>query len=221
MEEREALLAISPASRKWDAKRDLVRPRQRISHATLVAEGILGRFALFADGRRQITALHFPGDMADLHSVPVTISGWGLTALTPAIVYEVPHSDLRMISERYDAIAMAFWRDTVVDSSILAKWVSVMAAMKASERLAHLLCEIGIRRQMAGLGSGTSFVLPFPQVQLADILGLTPIHLNRMIGELRALGLVESLDRGLKVLDHRGLCCLADFEDSYLLLPPR
>lgn len=217
-DERRAILSLPFEVARHRAHRDFVQPGQNTDFACLVAEGLAGRFDQFADGHRQIVALHLPGDMCDLHSVPMPHTGWGIESLSDTRVLLIPHRALIDLSVRYPAIAFAFWRDTVADGSVLAKWLAAQGRRSARERLAHLLCEIGIRMEQAGLGSREHFTLRTTQAQLADVLGLTAVHLNRSLQALRAEGLIETNGREFRILDTHALCGLAEFDPEYLLL---
>lgn len=196
----------------------LVVPGNPVDHATLLMDGLLGRYDQMIDGSRQITTLHIPGDMSDLHSVPMPHPAWGIEALAPSTVMQIPHQALRALADDSRQILMAFWRDTVTDASILAKWASNLGRADASARLAHLICEIGVRLEVVGLGRRDRFALPLTQGHMADILGITSVHVNRTLMALRQkIGLVVS--GGLvEMTDWAGLADLAGFDPEYLLL---
>ncbi|HET9398308.1 MAG TPA: Crp/Fnr family transcriptional regulator, partial [Sphingomicrobium sp.] len=143
--EQAAILALPGEDVCTSAHRDIVRPGHRTTYSCLVVEGLVGRFDQLADGHRQITALHIVGDFCDLHSLAVPETGWGIESLTDSVVKMVPHDALRALVDLSPAFTMAFWRDTVVDGSVLAKWNSALGRRSAKARLAHLLCEMGIR----------------------------------------------------------------------------
>ena len=130
----------------------------------------------------------------------------------------VPHEPLRKLIEDAN-LALAFWRDTVVDGSILAKWVSNLGRKAAPPRVAHLFCEIGIRMEHAGLGTRTEFDFPMTQAQLADVVGLTSVHLNRTLKGLAAKG-VTFARKTVRIADWDLLAAMAEFDPAYLLLPP-
>ena len=213
-----AVLALPVRERSVGAHRDIVRPGQKIDHACLVASGLAGRFDQLANGHRQITALHIPGDMCDLHSVVAPRAGWGIEALSDSVVADVPHAALTSLAAEHPRIAFAFWRDTVADASILAKWISALGRRGAKARLAHLLCEMGLRMEQAGLGQRDHYRLETTQAQLADVLGVTPVHLNRVFQQLRAEGLVSTNGAEIVVPHHGSLCRMAEFDPQYLLL---
>lgn len=217
-EEQRAILSADCEVLRPAAHRDLVIPGAKVDFSLLVGGGLAGRFDQMADGRRQITALHIPGDMCDLHSVPVPIPGWGISALTNSTIVKVPHSHLRQIATRYPAIADAFWRDTIVDGSVLSKWVSNLGRRSGESRLAHMYCEMGMRMELAGLGTRDRFELAVTQAQVADVLGLTAVHVNRLLQALRKHGVVRTDGATVFVDDVPKLEAIADFDPAYLLL---
>jgi CRP-like cAMP-binding protein len=215
--EQDAIRSLSGKVEKIAAGRDVVVPGEHTDHACLVVSGLMSRFDVLLDGRRQTVALYIPGEMCDLHSVPVPTSGWGLEALTPSTLLLVPHDELRALI-RDPNLALALWRDTVVDASILAKWVANLGRKQAAPRLAHLFCEIGVRMEQAGLGSRTDFTLPMTQAQLSDVAGLTSVHLNRTLKALAHDG-VTFARKTVRIADWRALAEIAEFDPAYLLLP--
>jgi len=202
---------------KVPACHDIILPGQHTDQSCLVASGLVARFDTMADGRRQIVAFYLPGEMCDLHSVPVPTSGWGLEALSGSTLVFVSHAALREAASD-PAIALAFWRDTVTDGSLLAKWAANLGRKQAMPRLAHLFCEMGVRMEARGLGMKTEYELPVTQAQLADAVGLTSVHLNRTLKALRHEG-VTFAGRKVTIADWPGLTQLAEFDPVYLLVP--
>jgi len=216
--EQEAILALPGQEVRTAAHRDIVRPGHRSTFSTLVVDGLVARFDQLANGHRQITALHIAGDFCDLHSLAVPETGWGMESLTDSVVRQVPHEALRKLVTGSPAIAIAFWRDTVVDSSLLAKWASALGRRSAKSRLAHLLCEMGTRVEHAGLGTADNFDFPITQSQIADVLGITPVHLNRTMQALRQEQLLTTSGSRFSLPDRQRLCQIALFDPAYLLL---
>lgn len=216
--EQEAILALPGEEVRTAAHRDIVRPGHRSVHSCLVVDGLVGRFDQLANGHRQITALHIIGDFCDLHSLAVPQTGWGIESLTDSVVRMVPHEALRALVDQSPAFTMAFWRDTVVDSSVLAKWNSALGRRSAKARLAHLLCEMGLRFETVGLGERAEFDFTITQAQLADVLGVTAVHLNRTMQALRQDGLLVTEGSRFRLPDRKRLCHIAQFDPSYLLL---
>ena len=218
-DERNAVLSLNGEIQHVRPNRDIIRPGEHTDTATLTVNGNIARYDAMRDGDRQTTAIYLPGDMCDLHSVVAPVAGWGLTALNKATIMKIPHDEIRIAATRFPRLAFAFWRDTVVDSSILAKWIGNLGRRSSRARLAHLLCELGIRLETAGLARRDQFWLDLSQGQMADILGLTPVHVNRTVQELRRDGLIESDGRNVRVPDWPQLCAAAEFDPVYLLLP--
>jgi len=135
----------------------------------------------------------------------------------------VPHSQLRELCIRYPGLALAFWRDGTVDASIFAKWVGNLGRKNARARIGHIFCEMGVRSEAARLGSRTSYELPLTQNQLADAAGLTPVHVNRTLQELKRAGMLRFDSGRVDIPDWDALAAIAEFDPSYLLLdgPPQ
>ncbi len=219
--ERQAVLSLPAEEATVAARRDLVRPGEIVRHALLVADGLLGRFDTMRNGARQITALHIPGDMCDLHSVVAPLTGWGITALCGSKVLHVGHEGIRAAAAALPELATAFWRDTTLDASILAKGVANIGRKSARARIAHLFCEMGVRSERAGQGERSDYPLDLIQEQIGDVVGLTGVHVNRSIQALRDEELLEVKGRRVRILDWSGLAAVAEFSPAYLLRDER
>lgn len=222
-QEHAAVLELRGEAHRYEPHQDIVSPDERVDSACLVKSGLVGRYDQMLDGERQVTSLYISGDMCDLHSVVAPRVSWSITALSPVTVIRVPHRELRDLCISYPGLAIAFWRDGTVDASIFAKWIGNLGRKDGKARVAHLLCEMGVRSQAAHLGTRTAYDLPLTQKQLADSVGLTSVHVNRMLKELRADHLA-TLDRGrVEILNWDGLALVAEFDPNYLMLqgPPQ
>jgi CRP-like cAMP-binding protein len=217
-EEVSALLNLNGQMKQVRAHVDIVRLGDYVDHSCLVVDGLVGRFGQTNEGARQITCLHVPGDMGDLPSVVSPKSAWGLGALTSATILRLPHGDLRRVAAKHPGIAEAFWRDCVADGSIFSEWVVNVGRRDALSRLAHLLCEMAIRLERAGLGDRHSFPLPITQTDLADATGLTSVHVNRMMRELRTRSIATAQAGLVTIQDWEQLVSTADFDPAYMLL---
>jgi CRP-like cAMP-binding protein len=217
-EEAAALLGMEGNIKEIGAHRDLVSFGDAVSHACLMVDGLIGRFGQNAEGQRQITCLHIPGDMADLVSVVSPKTGWGLTALAPSTVLRIPHTTLRRLANEHPGIAEAFWRDSVADGSIFSEWVVNVGRRDAITRLAHVFCEMAIRSERSGRGDRTSYPLPVTQTHLGDATGLTPVHVNRTLRDLRQRSIVEHRSGTVTIHDWDQLVSVGDFDPAYLLL---
>jgi CRP-like cAMP-binding protein len=217
-EEASALLGLKGQIKQVAAHVDSVRQGEQVDHSCLVVEGLVGRFGQNSDGARQTTCLYIPGDMADLPSVVSPRSAWGLAALTPTTILRVPHADLRRIAARHSGIAEAFWRDCVADGSIFSEWVVNVGRRDARTRIAHLFCEMAIRFDRIGQGDKRSFPLPITQADLGDATGLTSVHVNRILKELRDRSIVTARAGKITIDDWDQLVSVGDFDDAFMLL---
>jgi CRP-like cAMP-binding protein len=216
--EKVALLSLDGKLERVAAHTDIVRPGDQVSHSCLVADGLLARFGQNADGERQITCLYIPGDMPDLASVVSPRAGWGLVALTATTILRVPHHALGRVAAEHPGIAEAFWRDCVADGAIFSEWVVNVGRRDSVSRLAHLLCEMAIRAEKAGQGDRRSFPLPITQADLGDATGLTAVHVNRTLKELRLQSLVEHRRGTVTIHDWGRLVDTGDFDPAFMLL---
>jgi CRP-like cAMP-binding protein len=217
-EEKVAVGGLTGEIRHVSAHKDFVRLGEEVEHSSLVVDGLVGRFGQNKDGARQITCLHIPGDMADLPSVVSPKPGWGLVALTRTKVLRLPHVDLRSLAAKYPGIAEAFWRDCVADGSIFSEWVVNVGRRNAITRLAHLFCEMAIRCERAGQGSKRFFSLQATQADLGDATGLTSVHINRTLRELRERSIVTVKSGDVTIHDWDRLVATGEFDDGFMLL---
>ena len=216
-EEQDAVSSLPRQIAEYGAHIDLVRPGDTIAHATLIAAGNVGRFDQMRDGSRQVTAIYIPGDMCDLYSVVAPTTGWGLTSLGASTVLKIAHADLRQLALDHPNLAMAFWRDTVFDASILAKWVSNAGRKDALARIAHFLCEMGIRMERASLGTKEKYELAMTQEQIGDAMGLTSVHVNRMLRALKEMGAATFKSHQVRITAWDQLVEIADFSPTFLI----
>lgn len=215
-QEKQVILDLPGKSQHVQANRDFVCLGQRTEYACLIVAGLVGRFGQNSDGKRQITAIHIPGDMPDLHSVVLPNATSAFQALSVATIIQVPHSALRSATNAHPALAEAFWRHCMVDAAILAQWVVNVGRRNAKTRLSHLLCEMGTRLN-ADCATGESFFsFAVTQDQLADATGLTAVHVNRTLQTLRRERLADVSGRTVRVPNWAALAAAGEFEPGYL-----
>lgn len=215
-EEQDALLDLPCHFAEVKANRDFVGLREDVDHASLIVDGLVGRFDQNCDGMRQITAIHIPGDMANLHSVVQPQATSALQALSVATILRIPHAAIREATARLPALAEALWRDCMVDSAILSQWVLNVGRRDALARVSHLLCEIATRLDAQQEEGRFTFAFAVTQNQLADTTGLTAVHVNRVIKRLREEGLADVNKRRVTILDWKRLVAAGDFDRKYL-----
>jgi CRP-like cAMP-binding protein len=189
-EERQVLEEAVVRPRVVNKGEDILREGDRPSESTLLLEGFAARYNLRRNGKRQITALHIPGDFVDLHSFLVKTMDHAVLAITPCTVGFVPHEILREISENHPHLTRLLGVNIAVDAAVHRQWIVAMGRRSALEHTAHLLCELFLRLQAVGLTEDHRFKLPLAQAELGDTLGLSTVHVNRVVQDLRTKGLI-------------------------------
>lgn len=215
-EEQDGILELQAHFSEVRANRDFVGLRERVDHVSLVFSGMIGRFDQNEDGRRQITAIHLPGDMANLHSVVQPQATSALQALSDTTILRIPHEAIRSTTARFPAVAEALWRDCMVDSAILSQWIVNVGRRNATSRIAHLLCEMATRLDAPTASGSFTYGFGATQFQMADVAGLTSVHVNRIVRALREQELVDVRKQEVRVLNWPGLVKIGEFDRNYL-----
>lgn len=213
--ERQALLALPGSVVRYRAAAEIAHG-DGDGRVHLVIEGLLASARQLAGGRRQVAALYIPGDLCGLDQATVPRRRWDVCASCDTLALSLSWSAVLGIAQEYPAIARALWRETAVQAGITAEWLVGLGRRDARSRLAHLLCEMGLRLEAAGLGSRQHFRLDASQALLADVLGLTSVHVSRTLQDLRAEGLAIARGRIIEVPDWPRLARAAEFEPDYL-----
>ncbi len=220
-EERAVLENATSSIETFKANEDIVREGDTADHSCLILEGWTVRSKSLADGRRQITAFHIPGDFVDLHSFLLKPMDHTVTALTPCKMALTPHSALRRITEEHPHLTRMLWLSTLIDSAIHREWLVAIGRLSATAHLANLLCELYLRLKVVGLAKDHAFDFPVTQQVLADALGLSTVHVNRVVQELRRDGLVQWRGAHVTIKDWSAMTRLAEFDPTYLNLIAR
>ncbi len=214
-----ALLAeCFTGERTYVADKDIVAQDSRPSHSQLLLEGLAGRYKVLEDGSRQITAIHVPGDFMDLHGFLLKKLAHGVVALTTCRLGLVEHETLRRLTETAPHLTRMLWLDTLIDGSIHREWIVAMGRRGAEARMAHFLCELYVRLKIVGRADALSFRLPLTQAEIADVLGMSVVHVNRTIQKLRRDGAVKWEGDLITIDNWEKLTELAEFDDTYLCL---
>ena len=214
-EDRSTILSWPGQITRYKSSRDVVRLGEQTRQSCLIVDGVVGRFGQTAEGHRQITALYIPGDMADLHSTVLPVVSAPLQSMISATIYRVSHDIIRQSADRSPTLAQALWRDCTADAQIASEWLLNIGRRGALEKLAHLICELAYRYEAAGLGR-RRFPLLLTQVHIGESLGLTGVHVNRMLRVLRDRDLIAMEEGDLVVRDWDGLRTVGDFHPLYL-----
>jgi CRP-like cAMP-binding protein len=215
-EERNALDMMTTRVREFVRGEDMARDGEIASTSSLVLEGFAARYKVLRNGRRQILAIHVAGDFVDLHSFVLKRMDHDVTALCDCRVAIVPHEILKRVSEEHPHLTRLLWLSTMIDAAIHREWIISIGRRTSIEQLAHLVCEIAIRLQTVDLSDGMTFVLPLTQSDLADSLGLSLVHVNRIVRKLREGGFVQWRGFDVEILDKPRLTKLAGFDPGYL-----
>ena len=206
--------------RQFPAETPVVRDGERATDCCLIVDGFSVRSKTIPSGKRQILSIHIPGEIPDLMSLFLHVMDHDLTTLTPSTLGFISHEALRALHRRRPSVAEIFWRDTLIDSAMFREWIVNVGQRSAPARLAHVLIELRERLRVIGRVDGDNFEMPLTQEQIGEALGITAVHANRVIKQLRQEGIVEFHRGRVTVLDERKFLELADFDDRYLHQSP-
>ncbi|HEX8482459.1 MAG TPA: Crp/Fnr family transcriptional regulator [Allosphingosinicella sp.] len=220
-DEEEVLRASVAEIHEHPGGRTIVRAGTTLSASTLLVEGIVCRYKDLADGQRQIMELHVAGDFVDLHGFLLKKLDHNVGAMTPIRVAIFPHDALRAITETHPHLGRMLWFSTLLDAAIHREKILSIGRRSAVARIAHVFCELFVRLQIVGLASDTGYALPLTQADLADVTGLTSVHVNRMLKKLRDENLLTFRGGEVTIGDWERLQRLAEFEPTYLHLERR
>lgn len=208
--------------RQLRSREDIIHEGDKPRHVNLVLEGWACRYKVLEDGRRQITAFLVPGDMCDLRVFILKEMDHSIGAVTPLKVAEIPSDTILELTDNHPRIGRAFWWNSLVEEAVAREWTVNLGQRNASERLAHLLCELYLRLRGVGLAAlgaeGPSFQVPATQEQVGDAVGLSSIHVNRTLQNLREAGLVVWKGKTVTIPDLEALKNVALFNPNYLHL---
>jgi len=215
-EDRAALERISADPRRVMPGMDLIREGDKPRGVFLILDGMAYRQKIRASGARQITAYMLPGDTGDLDAALLGEMDHTITTFSACEVVNIAPGTIAELIQAHPRIARALRRTTLVDEGTLREWLMNIGCRTALERVAHLFCELLVRMQAVGCTNGSSYLLPVKQADLAATVGLSSVHLNRTLQELRRRGLIK-LERGrLTILNLPELQAAAEFRSTYL-----
>jgi CRP-like cAMP-binding protein len=215
-EDIEALQTLPIHERDVPAHTNIVKEGDRPGSSCLVIEGFVCRSRNTSDGKRQILSIHIPGDIPDLQSLHLHVLDHDVWTASPAKLGFISHDSLRDLCSARPVITNAFWRETLIDAAIFREWIVNVGRRDARGAMAHLLVEQAHRLRAVGIGNGDEFPLPLTQMELADALGLTPVHVNRVLQGLRKDNLLEVEKDRVKFLEPERIRQIAGFEHDYL-----
>ena len=205
-------------NRRFERHEVIVRAGEPLDHIHLLLNGFACRSQEDSAGGRQILGIGIPGDIADIHGAVLGRLEQELVALSPCEVATLPHRAVRALTAQSPAIQKVFWLQAAIDHAVQSAWIQALGNKRGVARLAHVFCEMQLRLGLVGIAAQMGFPLPLSQQELADYVGMTHVHLNRCLKELREARLLTFAQGWAKVLDWDRLKQVAHFDEAYLNL---
>jgi CRP-like cAMP-binding protein len=202
-DERQALQTLPMQVVAIRTDQAIVREGDSPSRSCLILSGFAATYKMTGDGKRQIVSFNLPGDIPDLQSLHLKVIDNGISTISPCSVGFITHDDLR---------------ETLIDGAIFREWVLNVGRREAYTRLAHVFCELLTRLRAVGLVEDHACDLPITQGEFADAIGVTTVHVNRVLQAMRADGLIELKGDRLTVYDWDKLKEAGEFDPTYLHL---
>jgi CRP-like cAMP-binding protein len=214
--EKQAIEAMCSDQTHVGDRRDVVREGDVPDTVHLLIDGFACRYKVLPNGRRQIIAHFVPGDFCNLRAFILSEMDHNVGTLSPVTLATIKRKKLIQLTDEFPRITQAFWWSAMVDEAITREWIVNVGSRTAVERVAHLICEHFLRMQAVGLAVGYSVQMPITQNELGDTLGLSTVHVNRTLQQLRADRLIALRGKMLTILDLRRLQDIALFNPNYL-----
>lgn len=210
------LLANMPSTvRTFEDGECLFREGDIATRCSVLLSGFLFRQKI-AGTRNQMLGFHVPGDLPDLQTLHLPLMDHDISSSGPATVAFVTHATLKDMLANSRSLTHIFWRETLVDAAIHREWIANLGARDAIVRVAHLICELAARLEVVGLVQQNAFHIPFTQKDMAEACGISTVHINRTLQDLRGRGLISWQAKTITLLNRRELEETADFLPNYL-----
>lgn len=216
--EKAALRALPVREAEYRADEDIICEGDRPLRTFFILEGMTCAHKMASETRRQIVSLHMPGDAPDLQSLHLGRLDMSISTLTASRIGFIQHATLRDLCRQFPRVGDALWRQTLADASIFREWITSIGQRPAASRIAHLFCELFVKAKAIGIVERSTIAMPLTQTELGEALGLSTVHVNRSLQDLRARGLLQLRDGALTVLDWHGLARTGQFTPDYLHL---
>ena len=205
-------------ARQIAPRQDLIRQGSKPERLYLINKGWASRYKILADGRLQIVDFLIPGDLCDLNIYILSRMDHSIAAITGLEVIEIGRGELEDICQEHAEIIRALWWQELVSKSCNREWIVNVGVRSAAERISHLICELFLRLESIGLTDGYGCEFPLTQADLGSATGLTPVHVNRTLQEMRREGLLSLSRRVLTIPDMDALKARGLFNPDYLHL---
>lgn len=219
-EEITAIRGLIGEVRSAPTRTTIIREGDKLNYSTLLLDGLMCRVKMLDNGKRHLAELHVAGDFVDLHSFTLKRLDHDIETLTPCTIAAVSHLALERLFEAFPRLARIYWFHNNLDAANHRETVLSLGQRSAPERMAAFFCELLARLGIVGLAQDDSYALPLTQADLGDHLGLTPVHINRVLRQLRDERLVTFRGGRVEIHDLPALKVRARFDDRYLYLHP-
>jgi CRP-like cAMP-binding protein len=216
--ERSRLEALPVRPQEFRRGETIVEVGSRANESCLLGSGFAGRTTYLRSGSRQLSAVHIPGDFVDLHVFLLKVIDHSIVALTDCSVLFVRHTELRKLIEEEPHLGRMLWLLTTIDAAIERAWIACLGRLSAGAHLAHLICELYVRLDLIGMVEDRAFIFPITQGDISDMLGISPVHTNRIVQSLRREKMIEWANGRIKLLDFDTLADFGEFHPRFLNL---
>ncbi len=213
-----AVEALQGEVRTFGRYRDILRAGDRPPCSIVVLRGFLQRYIDHPGGNRQIVSFYMPTDAPSLETLHIDVLDDNLATVVESRIGIIPHDALNSLMAEHPDVLGLIWRQTLVQASIAREWMMRNSRLSAPVAMAHLFCEIYLRSRSVGQVDNGSCAFPVTQDLLAQALGLTAVHVNRTLQQLRDTGIIEHRAGRLQVHDFTRLAAIAEFNPNYLHL---
>jgi CRP-like cAMP-binding protein len=214
--DRRAVRMLPHTVRRLATGAHIVRDGDKAEHCALILSGFAFRYKITGDGGRQIISIHMASEFVDLQHSFLGVADTSVQTLTESEIALIPRTAIQELVLSQPSVGRALWIDTLIDASIFREWVVNVGRRDSRARIGHILCEFSLRLEAAGLASNHRYELPMTQEQLADAVGLTSVHVNRVLRQLGEEGLISRDKRHIVIEDWARLRDVGDFNERYL-----
>lgn len=215
-QDEEALLALDGQTRRVSAGSLSLREGSATDSCTLLSSGVVIGHKIVGNGGRQIVGLFMPGELVDFDAMFLTKIDYNVQAISDCETNLFSCKDLSALIFERRAVGKAIFREAMIRAAISREWMANLGRRNTKTKIAHLLCEFALRLKWAGSGNGTDFDLPITQEAISDVIGVTPMHVGRVLKELEEDGLIRRKQRNIAILDEQRLNLAGDFRSDYL-----
>ena len=211
-----AFLDLDCRIEQFAPRRDIVRQGEQVNRCHLIATGIVSQYKIFSSGERQILSFHMPNEIIGLQSCLMGVTEYGLRAQSQTQTISFVSADILRVTSQFPALGTAFWYETLAEAAISREWIASVGRRSTRSRVIHLLLGFAYRLEAVGLSNAFQFTLPVTQVDMADALGVSPVHVNRTLQALRSEHLIRSHGRTIFIEDPVALARESHFDTAYL-----